>query len=130
MILINTVLLLYVFSIEDYRVIIVDFNLRDIAGYLVKIYYLEMRRLIEDNKLVVEEYNIKTLVLLTFHNIDKKLEKLEDNWDSLEELRRVVKLDMINKQVTRLLLYTKKECRKLMTEEVNFSPEVSKVAEM
>ena len=69
------------------------------------------------------------LELLTFHNINKKLGKLEDNWDSLKELRRVVKLGIIDEQVTGLFLHAKKECRKLRTGEVNFSLEVSKVVE-
>jgi len=88
-----------------------------------------MRRLAGDNKLVVEKYNIKALELLIFYDIDNKLDELEDNWNSLEELRRVAKLDIINEQATRLLLNTKKECRKLRIGEVNFCTEVSKAAE-
>ena len=68
----------------DYRVIIVDFNLKDAVDYQVKICYLEMSRLIGDNKLAVEKYNTKALDLLTFCNINKKLDELEDNWDSPE----------------------------------------------
>ena len=56
----------------DYRIIIVDFNLRDKTGYQVKIFYLEMRRLTRDNKLVVEKYNMKVLELLSFYDINKK----------------------------------------------------------
>ena len=59
--------------------IIVDSNLRNAAEYWVKICYPETRRLIGDNKPVVEKYNAKALELLTFHNIDKKLDELEDN---------------------------------------------------
>ena len=79
MILTNIVLLLDRFGTEDYSMIIVDFNLRDIAGYWVKICYLGIRRLTGDNKLAVEKYNAKALELLIFHSIDKKLDKLEDN---------------------------------------------------
>ena len=73
--------------------IIVDSNLNDIGEYQVKFFYLEIERLIGDNKLVVKKYNTKALELLTFHNIDKKLEKLEDNENSLEKL---VKLNIID----------------------------------
>ena len=123
-------MILHSFGTGDHRIITVDFNLRDAAGYRVKIYYPEIRRLIGDNKLVAEKYDAKVLELLTFYDINKKLDKLENNWDSLEELRRVAKPDMINEQVTRLLLCTKKECRKLRTGEVNFFLEISKVVEI
>ena len=79
MVLANTVLLLYEFSIRDYRMILVNFNLKNVVGYQVKIYHLEIRRLREDNKLVAEKYNEKALELLIFYNIDKKLDELEDN---------------------------------------------------
>ena len=92
----NVVLLLHKFSIGNHRIIAVDFNLKDVAGYQVKICYPEMRRLVGDNKLVIEKYNAKVLELLIFHKIDKKLDKLENNWDSLEELRKVIKLDIID----------------------------------
>ena len=36
---------------------------------------------------------------------------------------------MIDEQVTDTFLHTKKYCRKLRTDEVEYSPEVSKVAE-
>jgi hypothetical protein len=93
-------LLLHRFRIGDHRVIITDFNLKDVVGYQVKIYYLEIRRLTEDDKSVVEKCIAKVLEQLTFYNINKKLDELEDNCNSLEELRKVVKLDMIDKQVT------------------------------
>ena len=84
--------------------ILVDFNLKDVVGHWVKIYYSEMRRLAGDNKPVAKKYNAKVLELLIFHNINKKLGELEDNWDSLEELQRVVELDIIDKEVTIFLL--------------------------
>ena len=52
------------FGTEDHRVILVDFKLSDIAGYRAKIYSLGMRRLICENKVVVEKCNMKALELL------------------------------------------------------------------
>ena len=87
-----------------------------------------MRRLTCENKAVVEKHNVKALDLLQFHKIDKKLDKIEEEQENIDDLSRVEKLDNIDAQVTGLLLHTKKRCRKLRTGEVNFSPEVSKAA--
>ena len=122
MILINVTLFYYRFSAGDYRVILVDFKLSDIAKYRVKICSLGMRRLIYKNKVAVEKHNMKALELLQFHEIDEKLDKIEEVWENKDEFSRVVKLDNINVQVTNLLLNSEKRCRKLRTGKVNFLP--------
>ena len=45
-------------------------------------------------------------------------------------MQRRVKLDIIDEQVTDLLLCAEKECRKIRTGEVDFSPEASRVVEI
>ena len=60
----NVIIFYYRFGIEDHRVILVDFKLSNVAGYRVKIYSLEMRRLIHENKIVVEKCSIRALELL------------------------------------------------------------------
>jgi hypothetical protein len=45
-------------------------------------------------------------------------------------MQRRVKLDIIDKQVTDLLLHAEKECRKIIIEKVDFSLEVSKALEI
>ena len=55
-----------------------------------------MRRLICKNKVAVEKYNVKALELLQAHEIDRKLDKIEEDWKKEEELIRVTKLDNID----------------------------------
>ena len=72
------ILLLCRFSIEDYRVIIIDFKLENLVGYKVNIYTLNMRRLIGDKPLVTARYNEKAKELIISHEINRKLDTLED----------------------------------------------------
>ena len=60
----NIAIFSYRFGTRDYRVILVDFKLNDIVVYRVKICSLEIRRIIHENKVVVEKCNIKALDLL------------------------------------------------------------------
>ena len=78
MILVNVILLLCRFSIEDYRVILVDSKLDDAAGHRVNICTLNMRRLIEDKPLVIVRFNDKARELIVSHKINRKLNALED----------------------------------------------------
>jgi len=59
------------FGAGDYSIILVDFKQSNIAEHRVKIYSLEIRRLICENKAVVEKYNMKALDLLQLCKIDK-----------------------------------------------------------
>ena len=80
--------------------------------------------------MAVKKYNKNSLDLLQFYEIDKKLDKIEEDWENRDELSRAKKLDNIDIQVTSLLLHTEKRYRKLRIGEVNFSPKVSKIAEI
>ena len=66
-----------------------------------------MRRLTCENKAVLEKYNIKALALLQFYEIDKKLDRIEEDQENIDELRRIKNLNAINAQVTSLLLHAK-----------------------
>ena len=46
----------------------------------------------------------------------------------LEDIRRTVKIDILDHQVIELLLNAEKDCRKIRTGEVEFLPEISKAA--
>ena len=88
-----------------------------------------MRRLICSNQLSVINYNTKAWELLQFHRIKAKLDALEAFFHTIDRDLWCIRLNMIDKQVTDTLLHTKKHCRKLRIGEVEYSPEVSKVAE-
>jgi hypothetical protein len=74
----------------------------------------------------VKKYIKISLNLLQFYKIDKKLDKIEAEWDIEDNLSREVRLDILDMQVTDLLLQTEKKYRKLQTEEINFSLDVSR----
>ena len=78
----------------------------------------------------MDKYIKKTLELLLFYQIDKKLDKLEKEWIQMDNLNWAAKLDMINTHVTGLLLHSEKKCRKFRTGKVDYSPEVRKVVEI
>ena len=110
------------FSTSDHKVALVEFNVRHVARHRVRICHLEMRRLICEKKSVVDKYKKKSLELLQFYNIGDTLDELEKWWDSLEKLKRTIKLDLTCKKVDGLLLNAEKHHRKLLTGEVYFSP--------
>ena len=58
-----------------------------------------------------------------------RLKQLEDSLGSIDIDSWCVKLNMIDEQVTEILLHAEKKCRKLRTGEVECSPEVSEAAE-
>ena len=66
-------------------------------------------RLICEKKSVVHEHNKKTLELLKFYNTEERLGEPEKHWDSTEDLRRTIKLDLIDEKVHRLLFHAEKE---------------------
>ena len=107
------ILLPYRFSAEDYRAILVDFKLENIAGYRVKICTLNMRRLIGNKSSVVARHNDKAKELIFFCEINRKLDTLEDKQNNFDNIEIRVKLDTIDEQVTSLLLCIEKECRKI-----------------
>ena len=78
-ILANIIVFSYQFGLCNHRVILVDFKLSNTTGHRVRIYSLEIRRLIYKNKAVVEKYNAKALKLLQFYKIDEKLDRTEEN---------------------------------------------------
>ena len=87
-----------------------------------------MRRLICEKASVVQKYNQRAVELLREHKISEKLDQIEESWDKLEDIKGMVKIDILDKQVTELLLSKKKDCRKIRIEEVEFSLEISKAA--
>ena len=118
------------FGTGDYQIILVDFKFSNVAGYRINICSSGIWRLIYDNKIAIEKYIKKTLELLLFYQIDKKLDKLEKEWVQRDNLNWATKLDIIDIQVIGLLLYTEKKCRKFRIGKVDYSPKVSKVAEI
>ena len=117
------------FGVGDHRVILVDFNLNQIIQQSVKICSPSMRRLICENEKSVENYNSLASALLKSNKIQQRLEQLEASFNSTDRDRWCVKLNMIDEQITEILLHAEKKCRKLRTGEVEYSPEVSEASE-
>ena len=57
-------------------------------------------------------------------------DNVKSSWDLIEEDRRGLKIDMIDKKVTEVLLNTENFCRKLRKGEVKYSQEVSRSSEI
>ena len=62
--LINITVFLHRFGVGDYSIMVVDFELADIIGTKVNIYWLAVRRLICENNAIVSNYNLEVLELL------------------------------------------------------------------
>ena len=92
----NTVILSYRFGIEDYRIILVNFKQSNVGGYRVNICSPVIYRLMYENNFTVEKCIKKSLDLLQFHKIDKKLDKIETEWDNKDNLSREERLDKID----------------------------------
>ena len=58
--------------------IIIDFKFEDIVEFRVNICTLNIKRLIGDKPSVVARYNEKVKELIISHNINRKLNDLED----------------------------------------------------
>ena len=108
---------------------IVDFEKKDLQGSTAAICRPSMRRLICDYPAIVEKYNEEAYHLLQCNNVPKQLDRLERQWYQLDAPSRATKLNRIDQQVTELLLHAEKDCRKLRTGKVDFSPEVSNAAD-
>ena len=117
------------FGAGDHRVILVDFNLDQILERGVKICTPSMRRLICENKKSVENYNQLAWSLLQSNKVPQRLEALETSLASTDVELWCVKLNMLDEQITDILLHAEKKCRKLRTGEVDYSPEVSEASE-
>lgn len=117
------------FGAGDHRVILVDFKLDQIIQQNVRICTPSMRRLICENEQSVEKYNNLALSLLTSNKISQRLDQLEESFGLIDMDSWCVKLNMIDEQVTDILLHAEKKCRQLRTGEVEYSPEVSEAAE-
>ena len=81
----NIELLLHRFGTCDHRVKLIDFNLSNVAGHVMRTHIPGMRITMCENKPVVEKYNKEVLELLKFHNIEEKLNKLREHWDVAKE---------------------------------------------
>ena len=75
------------------------------------------------------KYNDTAWQLLQFHNIPQHLKALEASFNSTDINLWCVRLNILNEQVTDILLHTEKQCRKLRTGEVEYLPEISAAAE-
>ena len=54
--------------------------------------------------------------------MDKKIERLKENWDNSDQNQRRRELNEIDKEFTSLLLSSEKKCRKLRARAIEFSP--------
>jgi hypothetical protein len=95
------------FSMGDHRVILMDFNFDQIVERRVRICTLQMRRLICNNHKSIMKYNETVWQLLQFHNVLQRLKALEDSFDSIDIDLWYVRLNILDKQVTDILLYAK-----------------------
>lgn len=118
------------FGAGNHRMTLVDFNFDQIIERSINICASSMRRLIYENKKSVENCNDLALQLLTPNNVQQQLDHLEAFFSSIDRDRWCARLNMLDEQITGILLHAKKKCRKLQTREVEFSPEVSEASEL
>ena len=81
---------------------------------LIPIVRPEMRRLVLSNKGVVKRHLSRAQSLFNHHNIDKKIKRLNENWDSSDQNQRGRELNKICEEFTSLLLSSEKKYRKLL----------------
>ena len=122
-------ILLYKFSAGDYRVILVDFNIYELTGWRVKVCSISIRWLICKNQLAIDNYNFRAVEFIKFCDIKEYLDNIKLLWDSTDEDLRTVRIDILDKQVTRILLNAEKGYRKLRIGKVEYSLEVSNAVE-
>ena len=67
--------------------------------------------------------------MIKFYSIKEYLDDIKSSWDSIDKDLRTTRIDMLDKQVTRILLKSEKGYRKLRIGKVEYSPEVNKAAE-
>ena len=67
-----------------------------------------MRRFICKNKNAIEKYNSCAVELCMFYNINSKLDNIERNQHVADDNTRAIRIDLLNKQVTGILLNAKK----------------------
>ena len=93
------------FGAGDHRVILVGFNLDQLIQQNVNICTPSMRRLICKNKLTADNCNQLAMNLLTSNKILQRLENLEESFGSMDADCWCVKLNLIDEQVTDILLH-------------------------
>ena len=64
-----------------------------------------MRRLTCDTQKSVVKYNKTAWELLQFYNVPRRLKELEDAFDSIDSDRWNIRLNMLDEQITGILLH-------------------------
>ena len=88
---------------------------------------MKRRRLITSNATLVESYLSYSREKVAEHKIVPKLAKLISEWDSIPLNDREEMLNKINDQTYQIFTKAEKQCRKLRTGQVDYSPELSKL---
>ena len=112
-------------GIGDHRPILVDFSSDDVLQeQSVKIKVPEMRRLQCDNPVVLQRYTDKLESLFLQHKVHRKSLELNPWTTTLsntEWINRIEELDVVKKNLMRA---AEKQCRRLCTGGIPFSPEM------
>ena len=106
------------FGAGDHRVMLVDLEFDQIIERGVKTCNPSMRRFICENEQSVENYYNTAWSLLQSNKVPQRLAALETSLTSTDKDLWCVKLNMLDEQITDILLHTEKKCRKLRTGEV------------
>ena len=85
-----------------------------------------MRRLTLSNKGSVKQYLSRAQTLFYHHQINKKINRLKENWNHLEKDQRKNKLNKIDSEFISLLLSSEKKYRKLHARVIEYSLTLSK----
>ena len=85
---------------------------------------MKMYRLVSSNSVAVDSYLSYSKEKVTNYKIIPKLSKLIDNWPLLPSVERETILNKIDNQLYQIFTKAEKQCRKLRTCKVDYSPDL------
>ena len=86
---------------------------------------MKMRRLMSSNQSAVESYLAYAKDKVSAHKTVPKLSSLLADWDTLSSAEREQFLNKIDDQLFQIFTAVEKQCRKLRTGQIDFSPELA-----
>ena len=109
-----------------YVIILVDLDKTSLFRYSSSFSLaMKRRRLVSSNSAAVESYLRYSNEKLKDNRIIQKLSKLIDDWPVLPSVDRDTIMNKIDDQLYQIFTKAEKQCRKLRTGEVDYSPELS-----
>ena len=116
------------FRVGDYCCIINDFPSEILLGLgFILICKSEIQQLTLAQPNSVKNYLERAITSFEYHKINKKLNKIDRNWESTIQIEREERQNLLDKEVIDILISLEKKYRNLRAGIVEYSPELSKL---